>query len=87
MGRTDPEVWESTMRSEAVRTFARSRLTETQYRRLAKLYGFHGPPMSERQVANEEGVYRNAVHQSHASAIEKLRHDARLLLLWLTIYI
>lgn len=87
MGRTDPEVWESVMRSEAVRTFARQRLTEVQYRRLAKLYGFHGPAMSERQVAREEGVYRNAVHQSHAAALEKLSRDARLLLLWFTIYL
>lgn len=75
------------MRSEAVRTFARQRLTETQYRRLALLWGFHDQPLSVRQVAKREGVYPNAVQQSHAAALEKLSKDARLLLLWLTIYL
>ena len=74
------------MRSEAIRTFARQRLTEVQYRRVALLYGFHGPPMSGRQVARAEHVHLNAVQQSHNAALVKLTKDIRLLLLWLTIW-
>jgi len=65
----------------------RQRLTETQYRRVALLWGFHGPPLTVRQVAQQEKVYPNAIQQSHAAAMAKLSNDARLLLLWLTIWI
>lgn len=75
------------MRSEAVRTFARRCLTETQYRRIALLYGFHGPPRTVRQVAAMEGVYPNAVQDSHTQALRKLERDAYLLLLWFTIWL
>lgn len=75
------------MRSEAVRTFARQRLTPTQYRRVAKVYGFHDEPMTLRQIAAEEGVHWTSVHESHQTALATLQTDARLLLLWLTIWI
>ena len=43
--------------------------------------------MTVRQVAKMERVYPNAVQQSHDAALEKLAHDAYLLLLYFTLYI
>lgn len=49
------------------------RLTEKQYRRVALLYGFDGPAMTEREAAEAEGVDRRAVHDSKNQALGRRR--------------
>lgn len=54
---------------QAVRAHLMRRLTEKQYRRVALLYGFDGPPMSQREVAEAEGVGRIRVRKSVRQAV------------------
>jgi len=87
VNRIDPDLWESVSRSEIIRRVCREKLTPIQYRRIGLLYGFNNrEPMTERQVAAVEGVYRNAVHVSHHQALRRLGSDYRLLLLWVTMW-
>lgn len=87
MERGRDEEWVRVERGRAVREIAQSRLTPTQYRRVARIYGFDAPPESLREIADAEGVHWTSVHESHTSALATLRTDGRLLLLWLSIYV
>lgn len=69
--------------SRAVRAILQERLTDTQYRRVALLYGFDGDPLSERQAAAVEGCGRPRVQRSREAALRKLRSNAELWFLWL----
>ena len=66
-----------------VRAILMANLTDVQYRRLALLYGFDGPAMSQRAAAEVEGVAQPTVKESHDAALEKLRDNGYLWLLWL----
>src|SRR5690606_23571418 len=69
--------------NRAVRAILQDRLTDTQYRRVALLYGFDGDPLSERQAAAVEGCGRPRVQRSREAALRKLRNNAELWFLWL----
>lgn len=81
----EPQMSAPEQRDALVRERLREKLTEVQWRRVALLWGLGAPyvAMSERQVAKLEGVSRAAVRQSQATAMERIRRDAVLLLLWL----
>lgn len=73
---------------KAIRAVLEERLTPTQYRRLALLYGFDTLPLNLSQVARREGVSAPAVRKSREAAMEQLREgppDWRLWALWLMI--
>jgi hypothetical protein len=70
-------------RVRVVREILLERLTETQYRRLALLFGFDGPAMGVRETARAEGVRDYAIRQSRDSAFLRLKNDWRLWLFWL----
>lgn len=69
--------------NRAVRAILQERLTDTQYRRVALLYGFDGDPLSERQAAAVEGCGRPRVQRSREAALRKLRQNGELWFLWL----
>lgn len=86
----EPQMSAPEQRDTLVRERLREKLTEVQWRRVALLWGLGGlgelgldVSMSERQVAKREGVSRAAVRQSQATAMERIRRDAVLILLWL----
>lgn len=78
---------ESERESLQARLLARAQvrrcLTETQYRRVAYLFGFDTPELSQRDVAEIEGVYVNAVQKSKRQALDKMRRHSYLWLFWL----
>jgi hypothetical protein len=67
----------------AIRGILREKLTETQYRRVALLYGFDGPEMGVREVARAEGRDKVAIQKSRDAMLRKLANDWRLWGLWL----
>lgn len=54
---------------QALRAHLMRRLTEKQYRRVSLLFGFDGPPMSQREVAEAEGVARFAILNSKQQVV------------------
>lgn len=73
-------------RQRTVRAIMLERLTEIQYRRMVLLYGFDGPALTEREVAEVEKCARRSVRQSQDAAERILGRDWRMWLLWLTWY-
>lgn len=84
--RTQDPRWQASTRGvkgRAVRLHLLSRLTEKQYRRVALLYGFDGPEMSVREVAEAEDVSKPAVHYVRHKVLDKMSSDGYLWVLWL----
>ena len=69
---------------KAIRQVMRERLTRTQYRRVALLFGFDGPPMTQDRVAAHEGVSRASIRRAKFRATARLGGDWRAWVLWLT---
>lgn len=81
----DPHVQASTrgLLARTVRYLLMDRLTDTQYRRVALLFGFDGPEMTQRDVAEIEDISHISVYEAKELAFDKLKNDMYLWFLWL----
>lgn len=70
-------------RRRAIRAIMLECLTEIMYRRVALLYGFDGPAMTERKAASVEGCSRGSLRESRDTAFARMTGDWRLWTLWL----
>lgn len=70
-------------RERAIRLHLTRRLTDIQYRRVVLYYGLdRGRPMSQREVAEAEGVAKGPAQRSIRQAKDKLKSDGYLWVLW-----
>lgn len=82
--REDVSILNRADRRPMIRAILEARLTETQYRRTALVYGLNGGrPLSYRDVAETENVGVARVHKAVSRGFEEVKNDVRLWALWL----